>query len=1271
MARPESIALGGYYPTPRSVIPLISNLFEGVEDGPYSYLDPCAGDGEAITDFVNARQNQTPLARKNNTLFAIELEATRHKVLVERAKEDPFSSSWRNPIRCLHGDAFRAYWDTKMSYGHPAGRVSCLWLNPPYDLDPVHGRLEEKFLVRFSDALMGGGVLIYLIPYPSLKASAATLSSKFESLRCYRFPQGEFENFKQVALVGIRREIDLWSPDLALQEQILSWAENPGSLEDLPQDLSPTMTIPHSGRYSEPLEGWALKSFDYAGLIKSIDPWGLTDRSGRTKRIPGILPEGSLEDLLVRTYPVAMPPRPAHIAAGIAAGVFNGARVYPDNAKSSLPPILVKGVFDKEFRTIEEKLDKSGNVKGIVQVQQPKLVTTALDLVTNEYVTIKATADVTGTQDLKSLTMADLLVEYGRGLMEVMLRQCPVQHDPNRPEDHLQLPEVSRPLYYAQSHAAQAAVKLLGGIGATKQARRYKSAFVLGEIGAGKSGTSLMVAKAIEAKRILILCPPHLLQSWRDQIQEVVPEYRVLTLNGISEVQEFASLKSVTPSIAILSRETAKLGHAYGSVARCGKCGALPDPNIDHAKKRSRCKGQEIVTSTELGRALWDLALDLLHVFPSDTRVRQIVGKPKLVEASARWAHNPRPDQMWGRLVSRGTLDRVADLLYAKRSDFAREAAELIVAADPRFDLISTIVRKYYPTKQDGRDRDLTRVRNLLLMLPKSAELSRLIEELKAKDDPELPSYYARDEWPAFETKHESLWGTGEGQFYYQYSHVTKKDGQILWGKNLVGNKEGAMMGLAMAAQFEFGLTRECGEPLFQAIPEPRRYPLATYIAKSYPDLFDLLILDEAHEHSNDNAAQSMAAHRLTGLGIPTLALTGTVMNGYAESLFANMWALSEDFRQEFDRDDKVRFVDRFGYRKRLVEDKEAKPREVEYGSVTDRIEQSIRTIGDAPGVLPLFVLRYLLPISVTLHKSDLALDIPKCREEVNKITPESQLLDRYKTLESALMERIRRDRFDEELAGKLWGAMAELPSYLDLATEDTGNTESGRYEIRYPTSVGGHLVASVPSFPKGWVSPKETWMLNRVEESLNEGRNVLVFGWHTVLLPRLSRLLEARLGEKIPILDPSKVPTKIRQDWIDREVIRKKRRVLVVNPVTVQTGLNNLVYFSEQNCHENSGSSPIFYRQAFGRVDRIGQKKETSIYFPVYGETTQQELHSLLLHKVAVSLSVDGMDSESALAAAGVGEDSWFSSFAVGRQLYELIRANREDRKSRPHVAN
>ena len=52
---------------------------------------------------------------------------------------------------------------------------------------------------------------------------------------------------------------------------------------------------------------------------------------------------------------------------------------------------------------------------------------------------------------------------------------------------------------------------------------------------------------------------------------------------------------------------------------------------------------------------------------------------------------------------------------------------------------------------------------------------------------------------------------------------------------------------------------------------------------------------------------------------------------------------------------------------------------------------------------------------------------------------------------------------------------------------------------------------------------------------------------------------------------------------------------------------------------------------------------------------TAQDAQHKLLMHKVGVSSSVDGLDPEEALRAAGV-LDSEFNGFSVGKQLYKML---------------
>lgn len=1250
MARLESTAVAGYYPTPIHLVPRIARLLRAESAGHHTIVDPCAGDGEAVSALARSTFEEEMLRSSRVHVYACELEATRAEGL-ERCRGSVV------PWGAMHvekGDAFRLQWATERRYGEPRDGAGLLYLNPPYDLDPVHGRLEQRWLARFAPALSERGVLVFVVPFYALTASARTLAQGFRDLRCFRFPAEDFAAFKQVVLVATR--CPMLEPDPAVVARVEAWAAGEG-LEELADE--PVAELPSSG--GEGFSEWRIAPLDLRAILDQVRPWSTTDRAGRRVPIPGVLP--SEPDLLARTYPLAMPPRAAHIAAGIAAGVFNGARVEPDDAASSLPPLLVKGVFDREFVTVDEKRNKDGDKTGEIQVQQPKLVVTVLDLRSFRYHTIRSSAETTGATDVAEMTTADLLTAYGRGLMRVMLEQCPVLHDPGREDDRVELAALSRPLYRAQAHAAMAAVKLLGGPRASRAERRGKAAFVLGEIGSGKSSVALAVGATIGARRVLVMCPPHLLDSWREQVAAVLPSARVAVLASVSDVDDLVEADDDGTVVAVMSREAAKLGHAWASVGpRCPRCGD-DVPAGDLAKQRARCEGRALLPVSALAREARALAIRMLPISPESAAVRQLLAgrhERRILESAAA---RPRPEQ-WSALRASGELHALARRLLESELDdagFSALEALLVAVDDPGLfaeAARSTYARtageaSYYGPAAERRRR----ARVLALLVPFRPLLDGTSEQLESDlraEEGERPSYYG-DPWAAWRSAREDL-ARGENPKGYEFRDLAFKDGALELRGMRPGSVRAALEALRhLAAAGTWRRSKPCGEPLYAAVPEPRRFPLATYVAKRAPSLFDLLVLDEGHEYAGDGSAQGFAAHRLTGLGVPTLLLTGSVMNGYADSMFVNQWALDPRFREEFSRDQRAEFVRRYGYLKQLVELRDSKGERVTFGAVSDRVERTARTVGQAPGVLPLFVLRYLLRLAVTLHKSDLALDLPPRRDVVELVQPSPHQKAEFERLKAELVAQIRKDQFGE-LAGKLFGQLSELPSYLDRATSDVGNDGSGAYVVAYPEAAGGGVVAEAKPLPADTILPKERWMLDAIRREVDEGRNVMVFAWHVSLLPRVARLVERELGLACPVLDANKVSAAKRQAWIDREVVRKKRRVLVVNPIAVQTGLNNLVWFSTEIWLENPACNPIAFRQATGRIDRIGQTKETRILFPVYAGTLQENLHRLLLHKVGVSMATDGLDAESALQAAGVGEANAMSALSVGRQLYEII---------------
>lgn len=1233
MARPESVALAGYFKTPEPLLPRIAALFDRRrtgDKGELTLLDPCAGDGEAVVGIANALV-ETQESDRDFDLYACELETGRHTTGKEKV-------GWRNHQQFLHGDAFRVTFEPGSK-----GGVGILFLNPPYDIDPIHGRLEQRFLDRFHPALMNQGVLIFIVPHYALAASASLLAREFTDIECYRFPAGDFASYKQV-VVAAKKSPALLEGDARVEKRILRWADDASGLPELPEvGDEPVFSLPLAQRYLGGLNEWQIRPIDITGLLKKVQPWKQTMRGGALVAVPGIIPEQPFQDLLLRSYPVATPPRPAHIAAGIASGLFNGSRLEP--SKGSLPPLLVKGVFDREYKTIEEKVNKDGIVRGIVQIQQPKLVTTVLNLETHTYHVLKSGIEESSVLDVAAMTVADLIKYYGDSMMAVMERQCPILYDPRRDAASISLVDSPRKLFTAQAHATKAIIKLLGGPNLTKAQRKGKTAILLGEIGCGKTTVAAMASETIGARRVLVMCPPHLLKGWSDQIAAILSDAIVKVLANVDDLDELAAMTTDKTVIAVLSREVSKLTHGWEGVgALCSKCGS-PTPNVDLAKKRSVCEHTELLAGDVLAKVTRELALKLSAYAPDDTGIHNVLcGRFDRIRLAA-FDQRERP-AFPGLEV--GSLDKAIDRLVEMKlknegdRDSVDRALVLALLASADSDRIVSVARRLVADPANNgwystMERDL-----ILLLRPGSAEQSAYIADQKV-----LHIQTAIDE---------SVKGGPNARIAGMA--ISWESGSLVLDGLKPGSLNASCRAIgAIGRLAHFHWAAKCGEPLFGAVPEPRRVALARHIVRYHRDLFDFLVLDEGHEYGTEGSAQERSAHRLTSLGIPTILMTGTIMNGYAASLFTNMWALSPSFREEFDRDEMSKFVDRYGYRKRLVEDRDKETGEiVEFGSMSDRITRTERIIGNAPGILPLFLLRHLLTISVTLHKSDLAIDLPACRQQRHSVEPTEEQSKRYKALQRALIERIRRDQFQPDAAGKLFGQLAELPSYLDRATSDTGNVDGGMFEIRYPESIGGELVTSQAPFDSDTILPKEAWMLNLVERELAEGRRVMVFSWHVNLIPRLTRLIEERVGKTVATLYADKVPTGKRQDWIDREIIKKGRRVLVTNPVAIQTGLNNLVHFASEVWMENPACGPIIFRQAVGRIDRIGQALETRVHFPVYKGTLQEQLYDLLMKKVAVSVSTDGLDPESSLQAAGVGEDEYLAGLSIGKQLWRML---------------
>ena len=1388
MARLASIAKAGYFPIPAELLPSVARAVMPVypDEGKsyadrFGILDPCAGEGTAVIHLLQAWTRSYHRTRRTLSnaadralhptlqrvvlespdpeasteyprVYAIELEATRHATLLERSKAVHHGTS-TNEFQAIRGDAFTVELRTTAS----TPGVNVLYLNPPYDLDHEVGRLEERWLARFSDALMPGGVLIFVVPHYALTASIDTLARRYSQVQVCRFPDPHHAVYKQVILYA-RRSTDLLAPDAAVAELVRRAAADPLSLPLLdavvPYELKPSE---HPCRFLQYFpEARAVDTQRVRSLFK---PWHTQVRRKGVAPVSTIRVAGAWRALCLRIYPMACTPRPSYIAAAIASGVFNGSKVEPDDP-AKFPPIYVKGTFAKKYHTTRVELDEDGRPSKQVQVQYPKLEITVLDGSSYTYHDLSASAAVNPSHtSLPQFTVGDLFARYSTGMMRAFRERCPVLHDPADPTHHLELPAFPRRLFDAQAEAVRATCKLLD--------KPDKAVLVLGQIGSGKSTVALAAAHARGAKRVLIMCPPHLLTSWTDQCGYVVPWAKVLVLDSPDALRSFAQETHPEMVVGVMSREAAKLGHAFEGLSldidaamsgtpleaapdphglaikplarsinqaeatrryRCPECGtAITSQPEDCADKRLRCKGLQVVFKNEAARIARRLAWVLATRFPhnglisqyidakvfNQTRARSLYAETRVeldrhalmgiteavVIEMRRQAAKYRKDESGTRGAFRQTsgLGRALVLLLASLQDEAltlrcyTAAVELLAVVSTRVDQLGSADRDLYlafpnavlvSMGPDNLRRYLDEQVSTLYTPepepepedrgPEPEDQRRCIDWILAGSE----ARRRREDWVRRERESRAavLKPRNLHELYndLQGSHSMDRFGLERSSRSVAGQIETsytlhshsresdrALSALtALTSVAEVKRDKECGSPLYQGVPRPRRYPLAKLIKRRYRRTFDFLIVDEGHEYSNQDSAQSQAAQSLYSLGLPTLLLTGSIMNGYASSLFIPCWYMSSAFRAMFQRDQLAGFVETYGYLKKTITERKAETR---YGAVTDRQDPK-ESFSQAPGVMPVALLKFILPLAVTLQLEDLKLALPSITESTIEVWPTALQRTNYNTAIEELIERIKKDRKDPDRRGKLFGQMSELPSYLDRCTVDTGNRPDGSYVIAYPentSGAGGEVVAAFDGMPASTVLPKERALLSFLMSETAEGRKSMVFVWHTELMPRLKRLIDAA-GLKCVILDADKVPAKKREVWINKEVIRKGVEVLLVNPVAVSTGLNNLVTFCNGVWYEGPACNPITRRQAQGRLYRIGQTKPVKIVSMFYDTTLQRTLHELLLLKVGVSEAADGLDPETALQAAGVGDVDLTAGQSIGELLFDMLTAAR-----------
>ncbi len=318
----------GFFPTQDRIVRTIAGLFKipFQPNSTFVVLDAGCGTGKAIHDLRQLWLAHAPTL--NVALLGIESDKNRCQQAAALLASGKGGGS--------------ALWSAieDATIDHP---VSLLWFNPPYDRIRGAGRTESTLFNRVKDwPARGSGLILMIVPDYVLADADVGLTvaveRDYELLGVWRYPEPEYQDFKQCVLLARRRE-------KALNKTLMTfprWAAEPSKWPVLRDDMKPVATI-------QPI----LKAVTLRRTRLGNDL--IVDTVSRSPLCSGLIREAAAP-----APPIGRPLLPlkhGHLALALAGGLCDGVIESGGNR------FLIKGTLMSAIRRVSTKpqIDDSGN----------------------------------------------------------------------------------------------------------------------------------------------------------------------------------------------------------------------------------------------------------------------------------------------------------------------------------------------------------------------------------------------------------------------------------------------------------------------------------------------------------------------------------------------------------------------------------------------------------------------------------------------------------------------------------------------------------------------------------------------------------------------------------------------------------------------------------------------------------------------------------------------------------------------------------------------
>ncbi|HNB52270.1 MAG TPA: DUF6094 domain-containing protein, partial [Anaerolineales bacterium] len=483
MARLESQSKLLYYPTPDAVVDTLTTWFSAPKAGT-RLVDPCCGTGAALARFAATFPTQPET-------WGIELSYAR-AAQAEKALDLVIPTS---------------FYDMRHPGAWPMKSASLLFDNPPYDYseyferrdgDNHRMRHEVLFVEACTHKLVVGGHHLILVPRAFLggekllgkgqsERTARHILGWYTEAHVYRFPDGEYEAFKQVVILATGKRDKYQPPTKEAVHAFTRWADEDTDLPVLP---------PGNGQYTLPTAPKATLTYtpvDPAAQLRAVrqcTPLG----SETYRRATYVRPLGA-------SFTPALPLKVGdltNLLLGQEAGavVINGGQT------------LVKGSSHKVIRA---EADDATDLEGKYQSTH----------VTEREAHLPMLALAHADGQLEKLETPDQITKFMAQHAEalgaaVLGKNAPLYNFDPTPREWEIASRSARglPILPGLTEPGLLPIQKHFGIGAVRVMKKHRQAIVEAEPGFGKTLVATLALEVMDKWPALVLCPGHMVRKW-------------------------------------------------------------------------------------------------------------------------------------------------------------------------------------------------------------------------------------------------------------------------------------------------------------------------------------------------------------------------------------------------------------------------------------------------------------------------------------------------------------------------------------------------------------------------------------------------------------------------------------------------------------------------------------------------------------------------------------------------------------------------------------